>query len=100
MVRDKDLSVISSLSILESTQQKSSPDVGSEGCTQISPPPSSSPPQEGKGAEASASSGNDHSPLAHVQQQTTPTSHMGTHSIHMTLEDHQNQLQTLQDEVR
>lgn len=102
MVRDKNLSVISSLSILENTQQNS---LGSEGFAQHSPsppselapslPPHSSQPPEVGGKGDASSLDIDSPPLVH--EQTTPTtSHT---SIHMTLEDHQRQLKTLQDEV-
>lgn len=98
VVRDKNLSVISSLSILE---QKSSE---SEGCSRLSPlppsslPPSPLPPEARVTALSDTPLPGSSSPLT-SQQQTTPTSHMVTPSIHMTLEDHQRQLKTLQDEV-
>ena len=109
LARDKNLSVISSPSILESVQQ-SSGDGGSQGYTQLTQlsslaPPPPSPPHSTLPLEAEekvATSSSSDTPLCsgngHAQQ-TTPTSHMGTPSIHMTLEDHQRQLQTLQDEV-
>lgn len=94
LVRDKNLSVVSSPSILESVQQKSSGDVNSS-----SLPPSPPLQAEEKGNVTAASSsdtplcgGNDRT------QEATLTGHI-TPSIHMTLEDHQRQLQTLQDEV-